>query len=87
MDGGEQMSVRIKKYNEQADPPGDDNATEFDDLSNDQRTAIDNEGYQYYFGPNEVKNFLDDGRGISIAGSGTTLTVNQDPIPFGSALS
>lgn len=81
------MSVRLKKYNIQADIPGDDNATEFMDTSYDQRIAIDNEGYEYSFAANEARNFLDDGRGISVAGSDTTINVVQDAIPFGQSLS
>jgi hypothetical protein len=81
------MSVRIKVYNGNAGITGDDNATEWKDTSYDQRIAIDNEGYEYPFAPNEVKNFLDDGRGISVALSDTTVNVVQDPIPFGQSLS
>ncbi|HEX9504123.1 MAG TPA: hypothetical protein VF974_07480 [Patescibacteria group bacterium] len=80
------MSVRIKQKGLNIGVAGDDDFTEVVDTSLDQRTAIDNEGYQYHFGPNETRNFADDGRGISIEGSGTTINVSADPIPFGSEL-
>lgn len=81
------MAVRIKQKGLNIGSPGDDDFTEYVDTSYDQRIAIDNEGYEYSFGPNEVRNFADDGRGLSVASSDTTVNVLQDAIPFGSALS
>lgn len=81
------MSIRIKQKGLNIGVPGDDDFTEVVDTSYDQRIAIDNEGYEYSFGPNELRNFLDDGRGNSVASSDTTVNVLTDPIPFGSPLS
>ena len=80
------MSVRIKQKGLNTGTPGDDDFTEVVDTSLDQRTAYDSEGYQYHFGPNEARNFLDDGRSIAIESSGTSINVVADPIPFGSEL-
>lgn len=77
------MSLRVKRKGPNIGVAGDDDFTEYTDTSDDQRTAIDNEGYTYIFGINEVRNFADDGRGQSVVNSGTSLNIVADNIPFG----
>lgn len=85
------MSVRIKRYSTNAGIAGDDNATEWvEDSPITAREVIDSEGYIYHLGVNEVKNFLDDGRGIAagaFAPSPGETNIAQDAIPFGGAAS
>jgi hypothetical protein len=77
------MSVRVKRYliqgNEQNDlVPGDDTGT-----IADRETTVD--GQTFHWGPNQVRNFLDDSVGKRHAAF-TADVVNQveDNIPFGS---
>ena len=51
------------------------------DSTTSQRTAIV-DGYEFHFGPNEKKNFLDDGIGAAVAAFGDDGIV-EDAIPFG----
>lgn len=44
------------------------------------------DGQTFHFGPNEVKNFLDDGVGAKVAAFGTDGIV-EDAVPFGNSRS
>lgn len=79
------MSVRVKNYN---------GATAITkepvviDTSIDQReTTVD--GYTFHWGPNEVRNFLDDGVGLAHAAFGTSAGSNPqlEIRPFNNARS
>lgn len=41
------------------------------------------DGYTFHFGPNEVKNFLDDGVGNAVASFNSGDSVSGNPLPFG----
>lgn len=79
------MSVRVKNYN------GTTAITKEPvviDSSFDQReTTVD--GYTFHWGPNEVRNFLDDGVGHAHAAFGSAAGANPqlDVIPFANAKS
>jgi hypothetical protein len=60
------------------------------DFGWDSNSPVNTDGFQFTFGPNEDKNFLDDGPAIALAANvnGTKVdTVVEDPIPFGSSRS
>lgn len=74
------MAVRIKKYSINGIEQ-----TEVTNLTWVDNTVFDNEGYGYTFGVNEVKNFLDEGRGASVAAFGSADDIVEDAIPFGTS--
>lgn len=59
--------------------------TEVVDSTREQREATV-DGYTFHFGPNEVKNFLDEGVGAAVAGFRAD-GIREDEIPFGSSRS
>ena len=59
--------------------------TEVVDSTQEQREATVN-GYTFHFGPNEVKNFLDDGEGAAVAAFRADGII-EDIVPFGSSRS
>lgn len=77
------MSVRIKKYSGNGiEQP------EHTDRTWDQNTSVDSEGFSETFGINEVKNYLDDARGDSVAtGAPTGSNIVADRIPYGDSRS
>ena len=64
--------------------------TEYKDDSLVNRTTIV-DGYEFHWGPNEVRNFLDDGVGLAHAafasGNGTEDNAIQDTQAFGGSRS
>ena len=74
------MGVRVKSY-----PQSSENYESnpvFDDSTQDQReTTVD--GYTFHWGPNEVRNFLDEGVGAAHAAfKGGATQIQEDAIPF-----
>ena len=77
------MSVRVKRKSSNANPQGGE-ATSFPDSTTTQReTTVD--GYTFHWGPNEVRNFLDDGVGAAHAAFDQEVeaTITEDETPFG----
>jgi hypothetical protein len=79
------MSVRVKRYsiqgNEQNDyVPGDDAGK-----ISDRETTVD--GQTFHWGPNQVRNFLDDSVGKRHAAFGSAANPVEDAIPFGTSRS
>ena len=86
------MSVRVKKYlnNTGTGTEAVVAQTEYKDNSIENReTTVD--GYTFHWGPNEVRNFLDDGVGLAHAAfqsaDATEDNAIADTIPFGDARS
>ena len=78
------MSVRVKRYS--TDGIGEASFENLGGSSVTQReTTVD--GQTFHWGPNEVRNFLDEnvGRRHAAFNPGTNITL--DPIPFGTATS
>ncbi len=84
------MAVRIRKFLNTTGTGGESivSATEYKDNSVENRTTIV-DGYEFHWGPNEVRNFLDDGVGLAHAafqsGDATEDAVIQDTQPFNNA--
>lgn len=82
------MSVRVKKFLNNTGTGGEAVVaqTEYKDDSQENRITIVN-GYEFHWGPNEVRNFLDDGVGLAhagfAAGDATEDNAIQDTQPFG----
>ena len=78
------MGVRVKHKSTNIGT-GASEATEFVDTDQGQReTTVD--GYTFHYGPNEVRNFLDEGVGAAHAAfKGGTTIIQEDATPFGSA--
>jgi hypothetical protein len=76
------MSVRVKGRARVQDA---DQSPEYTDSSFDQR-EVTVDGQTYHFGPNETRNFLDDGIGIAVAAFVNDGIV-EDVVPFGDAKS
>ena len=77
------MGVRVKSKS--TSPLGSYEGTTFVDSSQSQReTTVD--GYTFHWGPNEVRNFLDEGVGAAHAAfyAGATQ-VQEDQTPFGTS--
>lgn len=78
------MGVRVKRY------PGNGlGRTDFDS-NDDKGTIADREttvdGQTFHWGPNEVRNFLDDSVGIRHAAfKGGTTIIQEDSVPFGTS--
>lgn len=78
------MSTRVKRTPHtsdiEKDPiPGDWNQTQ-------RETTVD--GYTFHWGPNEVRNFLDEGVGAAHAAQlGSPSVVHEDFVPFGASRS
>lgn len=86
------MSVRLKKFLNNTGTGGEAvvAATEYkDDSFENRETTVD--GYTFHWGPNETRNFLDDGVGLAHAsfqsGDTTEDDVIQDVQPFNNARS
>lgn len=80
------MSIRVKnKSTNQATLGGE--STEVVDSSFDQReTTVD--GQSFHWGPNQVRNFLDQGVGAAHAAfKGGATIIQEDAVPFGSSRS
>ena len=80
------MSVRVKTF---GNVQSVGVMTEVVDSSLDQR-EVTVDGYTYHFGPNEVKNFLDQGVGAAVAGfrsGGSAEGIVEDAVPFSDARS
>lgn len=86
------MSVRVKKFLNTTGT-GEEavvSQTEYEDNSLENReTTVD--GYTFHWGPNEVRNFMDDGVGAAHAGfraaNGTEDGVIENNQPFSSSRS
>lgn len=80
------MSVRVKggaRVQDLSQHP------EYTDSSFDQR-EVTVDGYTYHFGPNETRNFLDDGVGAAVAAyrsGGSADGIVEDAVPFSSGRS
>lgn len=75
------MSIRLKRYPDSSGFGG----TEYPDPKQ-RETTVD--GYTFHWGPNEIRNFLDDGVGIAHgAFYGGSTIVQEDIIPFSSSRS
>lgn len=81
------MSVRVTKFLNNTGTGGQARVaqTEYKDVSfENAETTVD--GYTFHWGPNERRNFLDDGVGLAHAGfqaaNGTEDNVIQDVQPF-----
>ena len=75
------MGVRVKTYGN-VQTVGE--MTEVVDSSVDQR-EVTVDGYTFHFGPNETKNFLDEGVGAAVAAfrsGGDADGIVEDQIPF-----
>lgn len=81
------MSVRIKSFTTNVSPLAADSNTNFVDSTQTQReTTVD--GYTFHWGPNETRNFLDDGVGAAHAAFATPGSRKiEDAIPFGNSRS
>ena len=86
------MGVRVKKYLNNTGTGGQAvvDQTEYkDDSFENRETTVD--GYTFHWGPNETRNFLDDGVGLAHAGfqaaDETEDNVIQDDQPFGDSRS
>lgn len=58
------MPVKTKQYANTADIERD---PVYYDSTIEQRTAISPDGYAFHYGPNETRNFADDGIGAAVA--------------------
>jgi len=77
------MGVRVKSEPSASSPLAADSNPVFNDSTTTQReTTVD--GYTFHWGPNETRNFLDEGVGAAHAAfkGGATL-VQEDATPFG----
>ena len=86
------MSVRVKKYLNNTATGGEAlvSQTEYKDVSfENAETTVD--GQTFHWGPNEVRNFTDDGIGLAHAAfqsaNGTEDNAIQDIQPFNDARS
>ena len=83
------MSVRVKTFGDVQNHEQREGATEVVDSAFDQReTTVD--GYTFHWGPNEVRNFLDQGIGAAHAAfkSGDDAEgIVEDNVPFGDSRS
>ncbi len=80
------MGVRVK--NDARETNAEQNQS-VQDTSFDQR-EVTVDGYTFHFGPNETKNFLDDGVGSAVAafqGGATITPIHEDTKSFGSSMS
>lgn len=81
------MGVRVKHYLQGGGGLVHREATEVVDRTMENReTTVD--GYTFHWGPNEVRNFLDDGVGAAHAAFRTTTQgemVVEDNLPFGNS--
>lgn len=73
------MGVRLKNYNTNVEIQKNQ---EYLDSTREQReTTVD--GYTFHWGPNEVRNFLDDGVGLAHAAfQAGPADTQQNTIPF-----
>ncbi len=84
------MSIRVKSFNQVTGTGGQARVaqTEYRDSSFGNRETTVN-GYTFHWGPNQVRNFLDDGVGLAHAGfqaaNGTEDAIIQDTQPFSSS--
>lgn len=76
------MSVRIKGRARVQDA---DQSPEYTDSSFDQR-EVTVDGYTFHFGPNQTRNFLDEGVGAAVAAASGGGIV-EDAVPFGDSRS
>jgi len=76
------MGVRVKS---RSTNKGTGQNTSFPDSTREQReTTVD--GYTYHWGPNESRNFLDEGVGAAHAAfKGGATQVQEDAEPFGNS--
>lgn len=76
------MGVRVKNFNTNTSPLAADSNREYKDNTQTQReTTVD--GYTFHWGPNEVRNFLDQGVGAAHgAYAPGNNRVVEDAIPF-----
>ena len=77
------MGKRVKQKSTNEGGPERDWAPEWNDNTREQReTTVD--GYTFHWGPNEVRNFLDEGVGAAHAAfkGGATIVAAED-IAFG----
>lgn len=75
------MGVRVKRYAQTANMESD---PIFGDHTIEQRTTTV-DGYSFHWGPNEVRNFLDEGVGAAHAAFSSTVNDIEDAIPFGTS--
>lgn len=75
------MGVRIKAKTTNAQR----NAEVLDTTTTQREVTVD--GYTFHFGPNEVKNFLDEGVGAAVAAFNTAVPqdATEDANPMGSS--
>jgi hypothetical protein len=79
------MSVRVKRYSKADGELGSfPNGGDFGSIQ-DRETTVD--GQTFHWGPNQVRNFLDDGVGAAHAAFNPPANVKEDAIPFGSSRS
>lgn len=81
------MSVRVKALTTNVSPLAADSNTNFPDSTQTQReTTVD--GYTFHWGPNETRNFLDQGVAAAHAAFNPGgARIVEDAIPFGSSRS
>ena len=80
------MSVRLKNYSTNGVTQTEWNS----DYGWDSNSPVGPDGFQYSFGPNEVKNFMDDNTAINLVANvngGKVINTVADPIPFGQSQS
>lgn len=75
------MAVRVKRYT----PAGIEQRENQDEAWENRITVVD--GQQFHWGPNEVRNFMDDGVGLAHAAFSSADSIVQDTIPFSSSRS
>lgn len=86
------MGVSVKKFLNNTGTGGEAvvSQTEYKDDSAENRITI-KDGYEFHWGPNEVRNFMDDGVGAAHAGfqaaDGTEDNVIENNQSFGSSRS
>ena len=72
------MSVRVKRW-----PNTVIESKEHDTDTTQSQREVTKDGYTYHFGPNEVKNFMDDGVGAAVAAFAPGSDIVEDQIPSG----
>lgn len=75
------MATRVKRYSNTADIERD--AIFIDSTREQRETTVD--GYTFHWGPNEVRNFLDESVGARHAAFAPGTNIIEDARPFGSS--